>query len=61
LWELFAEKFSRDDLKLFREKTGTDFVLIGRGTPCDLPPVHENGSFAIYDLRNLNEPVARDQ
>ncbi|MCA9092051.1 MAG: hypothetical protein KDA68_01080 [Planctomycetaceae bacterium] len=61
LWELFAEKFSGDNLKLFREKTGTDFVLIGRGTPCNLPPVHENGSFAIYDLRNLNEPVARDQ
>jgi len=53
LWELFAERFSRSGLVTLREKTGCDYAVLGRATPCDLPPTFENRSFAVYDLRGL--------
>jgi hypothetical protein len=55
LWELFADRFSLENLRNFRERTGTDFVLIARETPCDLKPMYGNRSFAIYDLRGLRK------
>lgn len=53
LWELFSERFGREDLIRFRKETGTDYAVLARGTPCDLSPTYENGSFALYDLRPL--------
>ncbi len=61
LWELFSERFSLESLKEFRKQTGTDYVLITLGTPCDLKPIYENQNFAIYDLRQLDELVAIDE
>lgn len=50
-------RYSREELRLLRRLTGADFLIADETGPFDLPPVYQNATHRVYDLRVTDEAV----
>jgi hypothetical protein len=48
-------RYSKEELRALRRQTGADFLIADEAGPFDLPPVYQNPTYRVYDLRMAEE------